>query len=207
MTDVTDLSADQALIARWIKPGTRVIDLGCGDGVLLAFLQETLDVSGYGLEIDPDNVVSCVTRGVNVIQTDIEAGLLHFDRDAFDYVIMTQTIQATRYPDRLLAEILRIGREGIVTFPNMGNWKARLQFLAGRMPVTRYLPDEWYNTPNLHLCSFRDFDSLCENMKIEVLQRAAVDYAHRADISMRFLPNLLGEVALYRVRQSTAPQR
>ena len=201
MTGALDLRADQALIAKWIKPGTRVIDLGCGDGVLLAYLQQTLGVSGYGLEIDPDNVLSCIARGVNVIHTDIEAGLLNFDKDSFDYVIMTQTIQATRYPDKMLTEMLRIGRESIVTFPNMGNWKARLQFLVGHMPVTRYLPAKWYDTPNLHLCSFDDFDALCEDIDIEVLQRAAVDYAHRAGIGMRTLPNLLGEVGLYRLRQ------
>ena len=198
MNAASALRTDQALIAEWIQPGARVLDLGCGDGVLLEYLQRNHKVTGYGLEIEPNDIVSCIGRGVNVIQTDIDAGLSDFDEDSFDYVIMSQTLQATRFPQHLLEEMLRIGREGIVTFPNMGNWRARLQFIAGHMPVTRSLPAQWYNTTNLHLCSFDDFESLCDALDIEVLQRAAVDYAHRETAGMRFFPNLLGEVAVYR---------
>ncbi len=202
---MTELRTDQALIAEWIKPGTRVLDLGCGDGTLMAHLQQKCDVWGYGLEIDEDNIVKCIASGVNVIQTDLDAGLSEFDEESFDYVIMTQTLQAIRYPDRLLNDMLRIGREGIVTFPNMGHWKCRLQIaLKGMMPKSRTLPYEWYNTPNIHMCTLKDFESLCRKVNIEILQCTTVDYAHRSNLGMRLFPNLLGEIAIYRFRRFQA---
>ncbi|MEQ8494292.1 MAG: methionine biosynthesis protein MetW, partial [Gammaproteobacteria bacterium] len=139
---------EHRLIADWIADGSRVLDLGCGDGAFLAELQRVKGVTGYGVEIDPDNIVACIERGVNVIQANLDEGLSGFDADSFDYVVMTQTVQATRFPHLLIDDILRIGREGIVTFPNMGHWKCRLQFTRGRMPVTRHLPHTWYDTPN-----------------------------------------------------------
>lgn len=199
---MTELRTDQALIAEWIKPGSRVLDLGCGDGTLMVYLQQKCDATGYGLEIDEDNIVKCIASGVNVIQTDLDAGLSEFDEESFDYVIMTQTLQAIRYPDRLLNDMLRIGREGIVTFPNMGHWKCRLQIaLKGVMPKSRTLPYEWYNTPNIHLCTLKDFELLCRTLNIEILQCTTVDYAHRSSLGMRLLPNLLGEIAIYRFRR------
>lgn len=199
---MTELRTDQALIAEWIKPGSRVLDLGCGDGTLMVYLQQKCDATGYGLEIDEDNIVKCITSGVNVIQTDLDAGLFEFDEESFDYVIMTQTLQAIRYPDRLLNDMLRIGREGIVTFPNMGHWKCRLQIaFKGMMPKSRTLPYEWYNTPNIHLCTLKDFELLCRTLNIEILQCTTVDYAHRSSLGMRLLPNLLGEIAIYRFRR------
>jgi methionine biosynthesis protein MetW len=197
------LRTDQALIAEWIRPGSRVLDLGCGDGMLLAYLQSARRVTGYGLEIDAANIIRCIEKGVNVIHTDLDAGLSEFDADSFDYVVMTQTLQAMRYPHHLLIEMLRVGREGIVTFPNMGHWRARVQFVLGRMPVTRSLPAQWFDTQNLHLCSLSDFENLCRTLDIEILQRSAVDYAHRASIGTRLFPNLLGEVALYRFRRGS----
>ncbi|CAN0496822.1 unnamed protein product, partial [Phaeothamnion confervicola] len=174
------LRAEQALIADWITEGSRVLDLGCGDGQLLAALALHKGVTGYGIEIDPDNIVSCIERGVNVIHSDLDAGLSEFDPGSFDFVIMTQTLQATRFPHELIDEMLRIGRESIVTFPNMGHWKCRAQFLLGRMPVTRHLPNTWYDTPNIHMCTLSDFEDLCAEKHLQILERAAVDSQHRA---------------------------
>ncbi|MGE4616189.1 MAG: methionine biosynthesis protein MetW [Gammaproteobacteria bacterium] len=195
------MRAEQILIADWIAEGSRVLDLGCGDGALLAKLHASKRVTGYGIEIDPDNIVACIERGVNVIHSNLDEGLSDFDEGSFDYVIMTQTVQAMRFPHLLIDEILRIGREGIVTFPNMGHWKCRAQFVLGRMPVTRHLPNTWYDTPNIHMCTVRDFDELCQAEHIEVLERAAVDSQHRAVIGMRMLPNLLAEIAIYRIKR------
>ncbi|MDZ7735086.1 MAG: methionine biosynthesis protein MetW [Gammaproteobacteria bacterium] len=196
------LRIDQSLIAEWIQPGSRVLDLGCGDGTLLTYLHNHLQASGYGLEIDPDNVTECVARGVPVIQSDIDAGLSDFDEESFDYVIMTQTLQAVHYPHKVINEMLRVGREGIVTFPNMGHWRSRMQVaFNGRMPMTPALPYEWYDSPNIHLCSVRDFEELCEQEGIEILEYTTVDHAHRTSLGMRLFPNLLGEIAIYRFRR------
>lgn len=193
------LRNDLLIIGNWIQPGSRVLDLGCGDGRLLEHLRETRRVSGYGLEIDPANIVACVGRQVNVLQCNLDRGLTEFfDEDSFDYVIMTQTLQAVHFPDRLLDEMLRVGKQGIVTFPNFGHWSCRLQLLLGRMPVSRSLPAEWYSTQNIHLCTLRDFEDLCRRKHIRILQRTVVDATHTTGFGMRMLPNLLGEIALYR---------
>lgn len=199
---MSSLRRDLEIISRWIRPGSRVLDLGCGDGTLLKYLGETRQVTGYGLEIDPANIALCVSAGINVIQTDLDAGLSDFDEESFDYVIMTETLQAVHYPDRLLDEILRIGTEGIVTFPNFGHWSARMQVaLGGRMPSTRSLPNHWYDTPNIHLCTLKDFEGLCREKNIEILQRNVVNHAHNTTLATRLLPNLLGEIALYRFQR------
>lgn len=197
------LRTDQALIAEWIKPASRVLDLGCGDGTLMAHLQQHQEVKGYGLEIDEENIVQCIHKGVDVIQTDLDKGLSEFKKDTFDYVIMTQTLQAIRYPDKLLKEMTRVGREAIVTFPNMGHWKNRIQLaLAGHMPKSKTLPYEWYNTPNIHLCTLTDFENLCAVNNIEILDRATVDHEHQSSLVMKLFPNLLGKIAIYRFRQN-----
>ena len=138
---------------------------------------------------------------MNVIQSDLDRGLSDFDDDSFDYVVMTQTLQAMRYPHLVLREMLRVGREAIVTFPNFGHWRCRAQVLAGRMPVTRHLPSTWYDTPNIHMCTLRDFEDLCAAEGFEILEREALDTAHQSMPAMRLLPNLLAEVALYRFRR------
>lgn len=203
----TPLRADLALISQWIQPGSRILDLGCGDGALLAHLARTRNVAGYGLEIDPDNVARCIEREVNVIQTDVDDGLPEFASNSFDYVVMTQALQALVRPDRVLDEMLRVGREVIVTFPNFGHWRARSQLLLGRMPLTVSLPAPWYSTPNIHLCTVDDFEALCREMGWIILERALFDHhLHRSPVINR-APNLFCELALYKLRQPVVPAR
>lgn len=199
------LRPDLELICEWIKPDTRILDLGCGDGALLSHLHKTRNVTGYGLEIDHENIVKCVVKGVQVIQTNLDEGITEFfDENSFDYVVMTQTLQAIQHPEKLLRQMMRIGKEGIVTFPNMAFWKNRIQLaLSGHMPVTRTLPDNWHDTPNIHLCSLHDFEALCADNSIKIIQRAAVDHAHRYSLGSKLFPNLLGEIALYRFCKNT----
>lgn len=195
------LRADLAIIADWIKPGSKVLDLGCGDGLLLQHLRDSKNVTGYGLEINAFNIEACVEKNINVIQADLNDGLQEYFADnSFDYVIMSQTLQATEQPDLLMKEMLRVGREMIVTFPNMAYWRARLQLgMQGIMPVTKGLPNQWYNTPNVHLCTLRDFEALCQQHNIAVLERTVVDHSLRqGNLLKNLLPNLLGEVAIYR---------
>jgi methionine biosynthesis protein MetW len=196
------LRTDLQIISEWIAPDSRILDLGCGDGTLLRYLRDSRKVNGYGIEIEHEHIVECIRNGVNVIQADLDAGLSDFDADSFDYVVMTQALQAVNYPDKLIREMLRVGNEGIVTFPNFGHWKARLQLgLGGRMPVTSTLPNEWYNTENIHLCTLSDFERLCDQLGIRIIERTVVDATHRSSFGMRLLPNLLGEVAIYRFRR------
>ncbi len=196
------LRTDLQLISEWIQPKSHVLDLGCGDGTLLAHLRETSQVTGYGLEIDDANIVRCISAGINVIHRDLDEGLNDFADHSFDYVIVTQTLQAIRYPDRLLKEMLRIGHESIVTFPNFGHWRCRLQLLiGGRMPIPQALPYEWYESESIHLCTLHDFEVLCEKEDIEILQRTVVDRTHRSRIRTRLSPNLFGEIALYRLKR------
>jgi methionine biosynthesis protein MetW len=192
------LRPDLALISEWIRPGSRILDLGCGDGTLLAHLAAARNVSGYGLEIDPDNIARCLDAGVNVIEADVDDGLEDFRDGSFDYVVMTQALQATQRPDHVVSEILRVGRTGIVTFPNFGHWKVRLALARGRMPTTPALPDEWYSTANIHLCTVADFEDLCTERRWRIKRRALMNH-RRSDSggALRLMPNLLAEVALY----------
>ena len=194
---------DQEIIQRWIEPDSRVLDLGCGDGSLLANLKQTKGVKGTGLEIDGDKIQSCVERGINVIEQNLDAGLWNFQSDSFDTVLLAQTLQALSHPDQLIDEMLRVGRRGIVTFPNFGNWKSRLYLSSkGRMPVSKFMPHAWYDTPNIHFCTVRDFDALCEEKNIRILERTVVDLKHEGSLSMRLLPNLLGEIDIYHIARS-----
>ncbi len=201
------LRDDLALISNWITPGARVLDLGCGDGALLAHLAATQNVTGYGLEIDPGNVIQCVARGVNVLQLDLDAGLDQFEDASFDFVVMSSALQQVQRPDQLIDEMLRIGRESIVTFPNFGHWRPRLSLgLRGLMPVSRALPNRWYDTPNIHLCTVRDFEALCRAKQVDIIRRHVVNHAHRGSWGMRLWPNLLGDIALYQLRREVPPR-
>lgn len=188
---------DFAAIAAWIPKGASVLDLGCGDGSLLRYLKETRAVCGYGVEISDLDIVSCIANGVNVIQNDLEAGLSDFEDNAFDFVILSQTLQATRHTEPLIQEMLRVGREGIVSFPNFGYWKTRLDVLLGNMPVSRELPYQWYDTPNVHLCTLNDFDSFCRKYCVSVTARSVMTGGREVGL----LPNLLGSTAVYRFQR------
>ncbi|MAW48283.1 MAG: methionine biosynthesis protein MetW [Gammaproteobacteria bacterium TMED30] len=189
---------DLELVAKLIQPNSRVLDLGCGAGDLLQHLQQQKSVIGYGLDKDAENIQLCLSRGVNVIEQDLDGGLGNFQDDAFDMVIMTDTIQAVHQPQLLLREMLRVGRECVVTFPNFGHWRCRLNLAAtGRMPVSKHLPHRWYDTPNIHLCTFNDFEALCAELKMAILQRRVVDQRHNEHSLINLAPNLLGSYGFY----------
>jgi len=194
------MRADLEIIEDWVNPKSRVLDLGCGEGDLLDYLQQQKQVSGYGLEIDHSNITQCIAKGVNVIEKDIDAGLASLSNNSFDTVVMTQALQVMHRPDLIVDEMLRIGRECIVTFPNFGHWRAR-GYLAfrGKMPVSKFLPYTWYDTPNIHFCTFKDFERLCVERNIKILERTVVDNAHRDRWWINLWPNMLGEIAIYRI--------
>lgn len=196
---------DWHIVEQWITAKSRVLDLGCADGALLSHLIERRQVSAVGMEIDDDKVAAGIERGLNIIQEDLDNGISDwFAPMSFDFVIVSQTIQAMRHPERLLVDMLTIAREGIVTFPNMGYWRNRVQLgLLGHMPINRALPNPWYNTPNIHLCTLTDFEALCTELGIEILDRAVVDSAHRESALLRMFPNWFGEHAIYRIKRKS----
>ncbi len=191
---------DLRIIAELVNPGARVLDLGCGDGELLAHLQADKAVNGYGLEIDPDNITTCIKKGVNVIEQNLDEGLSNFEDASFDMVVMTETLQSVRAPHVLLREMLRIGEEGVVTFPNFAYWRCRAHLLLkGRMPVSKHLPHSWYDTPNIHLCTFRDFERLCFDEGVHIIERFVVDAGHVTRPLINRFPNFFGAFAFYRL--------
>ena len=192
----TNTRADFQLITNWVEPNSRVLDLGCGDGSLLALLNRTRATRGYGVEINDDNIVTCVKNGINVIQNNLESGLSTFESDSFDYVILSQTLQAVHQTEKIVKEMLRVGRQAIVTFPNFGYWRNRWQILAGRMPVSKTLPYQWYDTPNVHLCTINDFEDFCHVHNVQILEREILTRGNKVEL----FPNWLGNLAVYRIQ-------
>jgi homoserine O-acetyltransferase len=190
--------ADYATMASWMDKDARVLDLGCGDGGLLAYLMRERNVQGYGIEIDDMGVFQSVRNGINVLQSNLEQGLAGFDDASFDCVILSQTLQAMRHTEEIVVEMLRVGREAIITFPNFGHWSHRWQILKGRMPVSDKLPYQWYDTPNIHLCTVADFDAFLAERRYAVENRVVLAGGHRVSV----LPNLRGELAIYRFRRA-----
>ncbi|MBA4261390.1 MAG: methionine biosynthesis protein MetW [Comamonadaceae bacterium] len=181
-------------IARLVPPGSRVLDLGCGDGALLAHLQATRQCSGYGVEIDDTKVHACVKRGVNVLQLNLEDGLNIFGDDAFDVVLQIDTLQHLRNAQTMLRETARVGRSGIVAFPNFAHWPNRLAVLRGRMPVTKRLPYQWYDTPNIRVGTFADFEVLARSCGLSITDSFGLHEGQE----VRSLPNLLASTAVFK---------
>lgn len=189
------LRPDLKRIASWIKPGSRVLDLGCGDGTLLDYLARTCQVRGLGVEIDAGRVEKCIARGVNVIQQNLEDGLALFQDQQFDTVVLSQTLQSMLHTEHILCEIGRVAREGIVSVPNFGYWPHGLSILLGHMPVGKHLPYEWYNTPNIHLCTLQDFEALAAKLNLPILDRATFHGQHE----VRVLPQWRATLGVYRL--------
>jgi methionine biosynthesis protein MetW len=200
--ELTALRADLAYIAHWIAPGSQVLDLGCGDGVMLDYLQSAKQCAGYGVEIDDTKIPVCIERDVPVIQQDLEAGLAIFADNAFDTVLCLSALQMMKNVEGVLRDIARVGADAIVSFPNFAYWPHRLSLLRGRMPVSKSLPYAWYDTPNLRCATINDFQDLASEVGLEVLEFVALDEAGKP---VTFLPNWRGSLAIFRLRKRVAP--
>jgi len=200
MNNAKSIRVDLQIIADMIEPGSRVLDVGCSDGQLLEHLVKEKGVRGRGLEISHAGVNECVAKGLSVVQGDAEEDLGYYPDNAFDFVILSQTLQATQHPDQIVKDLLRLGKHAIVSFPNFGHWRIRSYlFFKGRMPVNDTLPYQWYNSPNTHFCTINDFICMCDDMGVTIERSIALDadgQAHRIRTSL-FFANLLGEQAVF----------
>ena len=192
---------DLELISSWVQKNSRVLDLGCGDGRLLKMLKENKNVLGYGVDYDISQIKLSLDNKINVMQLDLNDGLTDFKNDTFDYVVLAQSLQEIKNPEKLLKEMLRIGKEVIISFPNMGHWSSRFQlFVGGKMPITSELPYRWHDTPNIHLCTISDFEDFCKENKFVIAESSITSDSLLDNIMIRVLPNLFGEVALFRIK-------
>lgn len=196
---------DLLMVAEMIDPGSRVLDIGCGDGALLQLIERRLGADGRGIELSQRGVNECVAKGLAVVQGDADHDLVNYPDSSFDYVVLSQTLQATHNPRQVMEHLLRIGRRAVVSFPNFGHWRMRLQLLfRGRMPVTDYLPYRWYDTPNIHFCTIRDFLELVQDVGATVERAVALDPSGRRmgrDMPI-WLLNLIGEQAVFLLRRN-----
>ena len=196
------MRTDLELIYRWVPEQAHVLDLACGDGTLLEALARNKKVTGYGLEIDPQGITACVRKGVSVIEQNLDGGLANFQDDSYDLVIMTQALQTLRRPDLMLDEMLRVAKECIITFPNFAYWRHRVHLgIRGYMPVSKSLPHAWYDTPNIHLSTFNDFEHLCREKGLVITDRAVGIGEREGHWATRIWPNLFGEIAIFRVER------
>jgi len=192
------------IIAKLIEKNTRVLDVGCGDGTLMEFLKDDSNIDIRGIEISKNNIQKCIGKGLTVIEGDAEKDLIQFPDRSFDYVILSQTLQAFLNPEKVISELLRVGKKAIVTIPNFGYWKVRLHLLTkGTMPITRTLPDEWYNTPNLHMCSIKDFFNFCDNREINLYKSIALQNLKSSKITNTNLPlkNLTAVLGIFLIEK------
>jgi len=188
---------DLTQIKQWIPLGAKVLDLGCGDGEFLANLRDTHKVQGLGLEIDPDNITQALAKGIDVVEQNMDKGLDNFPDQSFDVVVMAHALQVLHYPDKVLDEMLRIGREGIVTFPNFAHWRCRVHLSTrGRMPVSKFMPHSWYDTPNIHFCTVKDFEALCRQNGFRIKRREMVG---ETSWLARTWPNLFATTAIFKI--------
>jgi methionine biosynthesis protein MetW len=190
------MRADFAAIANWVAPQSQVLDLGCGDGSFLAFLQTQKPVHAYGVEIDDQRVLACVQKGLNVIQQDLEGGLALFEDKSFDTVVLSQTVQTIHQTEKILSEIVRVGKECVISFPNFGHWSHRLAVAMGHMPVSKSLPYAWFDTPNVRVLTIADFEGLSHQLGLDILDRVVLHEGR----PITWAANLLGSLAIYRIR-------